>query len=1336
MQTNQEKLDSLSREQLQLLLKRRAEKGMKNRKEPLRMERNADNEYELSNSQQRFWFMEQLDGADEALHNNPIYGILDFTDPLDVGLFEKTFQEIIRRHEIFRTRFISKAGVPYQKIVDEVDFKLEYEDIRLLPEEEKTAYMQQAARREAGKRIPLEKAPLIHMRLLRIADASYLFLYTPHHIISDGWTNAQFMKEFVIIYTALQRNRVHPLSSPDCQYVDYVAWEKAWLQSEACRESRAYWKRTLLPLPDELVLPHDRPLPAEISHRGKMTVGYLGQDLTEKINHYCQENGFTAFQFFLAALNVLLFRYSHQSDIVIGIPVANRNVKEYQDVFGLLLNTLPYRTKLAAGSSFRTVVEQIKELSTNNLKHQYLPFDRLLSELSVERNLQTSPLFRVLFVFQNIPSLYAAGPVRITPYKIDPGITKSDLNFWVEEYGGEFSITLTARTDLFSEGMIGRMAEHYRNVLRAVAEDDKQKIEKVDFLTEKEKQLIFARREIASPRGNIKDWFEDISRECHDQVAVESGGKSITYRQLEIQANCLANFLLMNNKEKKPVAIAMKRSIEMIVGLLGVVKSGVPYVPVDPHLPPARIDYILADSQAAQVITEEKLREVLATSRQGQSPAVALRPEDPVYIIYTSGTTGKPKGVVVPHRALVNYVQAVTARIGFQARERYATVSTIAADLGNTMIFPSLLNGGTLCVATEDEILSPELLARRFGETPPDHLKIVPSHLQALLGGGEAILPRKNLIFGGESLSAGLVEQIRDRAAGIKIHNHYGPTEATVGVTTCLLTGQESEISIGRPLDNVYIYLLDEQRAVVPFGVEGEIYIGGACLAKAYLHNEVLTEERFVDDPYAPGKKLFKTGDRACLKEDGAIIFKGRNDRQVKIRGNRVELREIELQLETLVGVRQAVVLIPSPKTAHQLWAMVQTVAGKEELDYRHMLAERMPGYMVPARIVRTDRLPVTPNGKIDYEAVVEKIRNTRVTKATREEVASPLTEEERQVRAIFCKVLKTEAVNKDDSFFELGGNSLSAIELLYNLNSLFKADLPLSFLFRHASVQKIIEGLHEREAFSPLVKIKEGKGCKTLFLVHPAGGNIFCYHTFSDRLAGDMTIYGLQSRPGKIDARGIRELARYYLDAIKKHGFEGELIFGGWSMGALTAYEMAVEWSKETAQYPPVLVIDQMAYAPYASKSYDDNDRIVVFAEKVEHMIGHPLCLTKERLQNLSPQDRSLLFLDAFKHHGLVPESVQIGDFHGFLEQMIVHNELVSAYRPSLYEGKVVVVRSEEALVLKDDATTYSLERPADLLWGEFATKVDVATSPGNHVSMMRPPFVDVLVQRIQKIL
>lgn len=1336
MQNNQQKLDSLSREQLQLLLKRRAEKGAENRTEPMRMQRNVAHEYVLSNSQQQFWFMEQLDGEQEGLHNNPVYGLLDFGTALDISLFEKTFQEIIRRHEIFRTFFISKAGVPYQKIVDEVNFSLNYEDVRSLPEAEKRAYMQHAACGEAAKKISLDKAPLMNMRLIRISETSYLFLYTPHHIISDGWTNAQFMKEFAMIYMALRQNAKHSLPQPACQYVDYVAWEKAWLQSDACKESIAYWKQAMSPLPDELVLPHDRAVPGKLSHRGKMTAGFLGKELTGKINQYCQENGFTPFQFFLAALDVLLFRYSHQSDIVVGIPVANRNVKEYQDVLGLVMNTLPYRTKLAAGDSFRSVVSQVKEVSDHNLKHQHLPFDILLSQLSAERSWQASPLFRVLFVFQNIPSLYAVGHIRIDPYKIDLGVTKSDLNFWVEEYGGEFNITLTACTDLFSEGMMERIMEHYRRVLQSAVRDASREIGKVDFLTEKEKQLIFRSRETAPAGRNVKDWFESVSRNRPDQVAVESGGKFLTYRQLEIMANRLAHFLQANNKEKKPVAIAMKRSVEMIVGLLGVVKSGAPYVPVDPNQPQERIDYILNDSQSAWVITEEKLQDILAVSPQTGNPSVGIQPEDPVYIIYTSGTTGKPKGVIVSHRAIANYVSAVNARIGFQAGERYATVSTIAADLGNTMIFPSLLNGGMLWVATEAEILSPELLAKRFRQSPPDHLKIVPSHLQALLKGGEMILPRKNLIFGGESLSIGLVKQIRGQFPSLRIHNHYGPTEATIGVTTCLLTGNESEIPIGKPLDNVYIYLLDDHLSVVPVGVEGEIYIGGACLANAYLHQESLTREKFVDDPYTPGKKLFKTGDRGFLKEDGAIVFRGRNDRQVKIRGNRVELREIELQLEALDGVQQAVALIPSEKTNRQLWAMVHTVSGRGDADYRALLSERMPAYMVPVRIVQTDRLPVTPNGKIDYDAVAERIRLARQAEVVPEKEAAPLTGEEKQVRDIFCKVLKTPAVNRDDSFFEIGGNSLSAIELLYSLNRCFQTDLSLSFLFRHASVQKIVEGLHERPSFASLVKIKEGNGRKALFLVHPAGGNIFCYHTFSDRMAGDTTIYGLQSQPGKIDTRGIRELARHYLDEVEKCGFGGELIFGGWSMGALTAYEMAVEWSKEKGQCPPVLVIDQMAYALAVSGHSDDNDRIALFAEKVEHLIGHPLGITREKLQNLSPESRSLLFLDAFKRDGLVPQSVQISDFHGFLEQMIVHNEQVSAYRPSRYEGKVIVVRSEEALLLKDDTTTYSLERPDDLLWREFAGQVVVVTSPGNHVSMMRPPYVEVLARRVQEIL
>jgi thioesterase domain-containing protein/acyl carrier protein len=610
--------------------------------------------------------------------------------------------------------------------------------------------------------------------------------------------------------------------------------------------------------------------------------------------------------------------------------------------------------------------------------------------------------------------------------------------------------------------------------------------------------------------------------------------------------------------------------------------------------------------------------------------------------------------------------------------------------------------------------------------------------LNALLNGGLDILPAKAIIFGGEVLNKQLVERIKRMSPTLEIYNHYGPTESTIGVTTYKVSGDEEEIPIGKPLNNTCVYLLDEEGAALPAGVEGEIYIGGESLANGYLNNPELTREKFITDPYYPDRKLFKTGDKGILDNEGNLLFRGRKDRQVKIRGNRVELREIEVCLEDLDIVSQAVVLTPSSKTKEQLWAVVQAKETADAEKIKALLIHALPGYMIPDRIFILNLIPVTSNGKTDYDKIHSLINEEKSRQNAAVQLES-LTSDEQKIQAIFAKILGIECFGPDDSFFDLGGNSLSAIELLYHIKQTFQVNLPLAFLFHYSTIKKIAGELHKNNTFQPLVKMKEGCGDDVLVLVHPAGGDVFCYHTFSGQFVSDISIYGLQSRivvSGDTN-NAIKILADKYLSIIESQNIQGNLIFGGWSMGALIAFEMAVKYSAKKDLFPSVLIIDQTAYTHNVStNSKDDMDRIVLFAEKVEHLIGEELGITREKIKDMSDWECSALFFEKFRHYGLVPESIEINDFHGFLELMIYHNEISLNYYPSDYKGKVIVVKSENPMMLRTGATLYSDERPRDLLWRTFAGEIHEITSPGNHVSMMRSPFVEVLVKRLEKIL
>jgi non-ribosomal peptide synthetase component F len=692
-----------------------------------------------------------------------------------------------------------------QKILPHAKINLNYVDIRDLSLAEQNNYMKQVAARNASEAIPLDQAPLLRLEVLRPGESSYLFLYTPHHIISDGWSNARLMQELVTIYSVLSQGGTVQLPTPTVSYIDYVAWEQQWLQSKEYKSGLEYWKQQFKSLPEPLRLPADRAQGSKPTHQGKMFKFSLTPEWTTELHRFCMEQQLTPFHFCLTALYTLLYRYSGQDDIVVGIPVANRGIEAYRDVLGLMLNTLPYRTKIKADDSFLTLALQVKENSEANLAQQKVPFDKIVSNIDIERNLQTTPLFRVLFTFQNIPSLYHVEQIKIEPYKVDIGLTKFDLNFWVEEFNGAFNLTLTASDTLFSEAMIEHILEHYLLVLHSTLSNPQQKIEEVDFLTEEEKRVQLSELiSSGTPIHSIKELFELGVAAWPERIAVECGGESMSYYQLNIKANQLAHFLLRENPTKRPIAIFAGRSLNVICAVLAAIKSGTPYVPIDHKLPKERIQYILNDSEAELVMSEELMGDILSRDIVGETvnPQVITRAEDILYIIYTSGTSGCPKGVCIPHRAVANYVGAVNRRVGFGGEERYACVSTLAADLGNTMVFPALMNGGTLLLATDDEILSSTLLSERFRLNPPDYLKIVPSHLRALWDNGSRALPKKGLILGGEIFPIGLANEIRHHSPQLAIYNHYGPTETCIGTTMYRIEGGEEEIPIGIPLDN------------------------------------------------------------------------------------------------------------------------------------------------------------------------------------------------------------------------------------------------------------------------------------------------------------------------------------------------------------------------------------------------------------------------------------------------------------------------------------------------------------------------------------------------------
>jgi amino acid adenylation domain-containing protein len=1355
------RLSSLSPERIQALVRKLGKPAGTGH---ARMPRNSEQRYPLSSAQERMWFLCQLSPGSRAF-NNPIAVRLRPGEPLDRARLERSLNETVRQHEILRTTFHAERGVPVQVVHDEMPVAIAWEDLRGMPDERRESEAERLARAAGRQRFDLATGPLVALGVVRLRELEYLLLLTTHHIVSDGWSNVMLARELSATYASLERAGVPGLPPPELQYVDYVQWERDWMRDDKCRSQLAYWQRQLSPELPPLPLPAGRARPAVPSHAGGMETRLLPTGLGAALRDLAKEERVSLFQVLMAALAALLYRYTAQETITIGTSTANRNRRELQAVMGLFMNTLAIRAQVDGAGPFRALLRHVHTVCQDALAHQELPFEKLIGELNPQRALNAHPIFQVMFVHQNFPSLQEVSGIRMEVVKVEYGMAKLDLTLWAEEVDGDLLLTLYYARDLFEASAVRRMLAHYQALLASAVQHPDGRVDELACFPDAGIPAA-AIRSVPPPANAparalcFHHRFEAEAGRSPSRLAVEGGGETLTYGQLNAEANRLARHLLASGaRPGTPVALLLSRTPRMIVGILGILKAGCAYLPLDMAHPPARLDLVLKDAGAGLLVTEERCRPVLASlsvaldavDLDADAGAIARRHaqnlDDPTaaeglaYVIYTSGTTGAPKGVAVEHRNLVSYCDAVWPVMQLSAGDRCATVSSLAADLGNTMIFPPLANGATVVVVPEDLIADAAGLAACFARHPVDALKIVPSHLGALLISGAAghLFPRRLLMLGGEASPWELVDRVRAASPSCRIVNHYGPTETTIGVLTCEVPdGRDTaygSLPLGFPLAGSQVYVLDKAGQPLPVGISGEVYIGGANVSRGYLHRPDRTAERFVPDPFGTGGRLYRTGDRAMLLESGAILFLGRVDRQVKIRGFRVELPEIERVLAQHSDVERAVVLPPSPGDPRQrLVACVQRRASSsiDAEALRQSLRSRLPAYMVPGAFAFPGSIPLTPNGKVDYHAL--SACEAQSPEMGRE---APRDALELQLAHLWGALLGTDAIGISDNFFDVGGHSLLATQLMARISETFGARLPLATLFEHGTVRQMADLLRANKTVgsgSPLVAIQPRGSNPPLFFVHPAGGNVLCYYHLARSLGDGLPFYGLQALPsdGGQERTSVAAMARTYLDAILTVPGKGVPILGGWSMGALVAFEIAHLYTGARGQLPTVVVLDQRAPEAGSGDGQDDLSRLASFSRKVSELVGRDLGLDAAALAGRTEDERAALFLERFKAHGLAPEATDLKGFRSFLDLMLTHNRITADYAPEGYPGQVLVFRAADPMGF-DGSANPPAERPWDLGWQKHTSNpVRVVDVPGNHVSMMQTPNVQTLAERL----
>ena len=1036
-------------------------------------------EFSVSFAQQRLWFMQQL------LPGNPFYNMpipLRLRGELDVVALQACLDALVARHETLRTTFRTQGETAFQVIAPPGPVKLGAVDLTAVPEGERGEQARRLVREDGLRAFDLSTGPLIRAQLLRLSAEDHVLQLTLHHIIADGWSIPVLFRDLGELYQASCAGRAPQLPALAIQYADFSVWQRDWLTGSVLSEQLGYWRDRLEGI-SELQLPTDRPRPALPTHAGARETLRLSSQLSAALGAVSRRNGATLYMVLLTAFKVLLQRYTRQDDLVVGSPIANRTRLELEELIGFFVNSLVMRTDASGDPSFVELLQRVRRVALDAFAHQDLPFERLVEELDPERDLSRNPLFQVMFVLQNATSdatlsMSAGLVVETFPEAVET--IRFDLEVHVWELAEQLSVDFHYNTDLFDAATIRRMLGHYERVLEAVVANPEVRISEVALLDAAERHRLLEewnRTGAAYPVARcVHELVEEQARIRPDALALECEGRQLTYRELDDRAEHVAQQLGERGAGANGlVAVYLERSLEMVVALLAVWKAGGAYVPIDPQYPPERVRFMLEDAQARVVLTQKSLSGALrdsaaavlhldaeeavpAASAGRRARGAAMSPEQLAYVIYTSGSTGQPKGVSITHASLCNLVYWHRQAYEVTPADRATQIAGPAFDASVWELWPYLAAGASVHIPDDTTRLDPARLVRWLMEQRIT-LTFLPTPLAevALRERWPQAGALRALLTGGDRLNQRPAHKLPFRLV-----NHYGPTENTV-VSTCAdvpAGASTTAPAIGRPLPNTRAYVVDARLQPVPIGVPGELLVGGAQLAAGYWNRPELTAEKFIADPFSatPGARLYRTGDLVRYLPDGNIEFVGRIDSQVKIRGHRIELGEVEAALGRHPAVRQAVAMLreDEPGDRRLVAYVVANEGAPADLvaQLRAQLRTRLPEYMIPAATVLLDVLPLSPNGKVDRKSLPVPERAAYASGG----YETPVGEVEAALAQIWADVLGLERVGRHDQFFELGGHSLLATQVVSRASDRFGLNIPLKLLFEKSTLSSFAE--------------------------------------------------------------------------------------------------------------------------------------------------------------------------------------------------------------------------------------------------------------------------------------
>jgi amino acid adenylation domain-containing protein len=1255
----------------------------------------------LSFAQQRLWLLDRL-SPQSSLYN--VAHVLRLQGVLDAAALRSAFDALARRHEVLRTRFETIDGQPAQIIDAEPQFEWDIEDLSAPAAGERALESRRRAEIEANKPFDLARGPLMRARVLRLDEREHWLLLTLHHIVTDRWSMGVLAEEVSALYAAKLEGCAASIDALPVQFADYAIWQREFLQGCVLEEQLAYWKQSLCDL-QPLELPADRKRPAIGRFRAGRVYLDLGEALTRLLKNLSRRENATLFMTLLASFQVLLFRYSGQEDVAVGVPVAGRRRPELEGLIGCFVNTLVLRGDLSGEPSFRTFLERTRARVLADLRYQDLPFEKLVEELAPVRDPSRNPLFQVAFTLQNTPPrgwrLPGIDVERLEEIAADGA--KFDLSLTLSESGESLRARLEYATELFDAVTIERMAAQWRSLLEDIVAHPDSPVSRLKLIDDDERRRILvdwnATRTSYPADASIAAVFAAQARRTPDSIALIDGPRTLTYAALDFESDALAHRLTTAGAAAGArVAVCIERSIDEVIALLGVLKTGCAYVPLDPGHPPERLAELVTDADVAAVVTVESALRALAVARAKSErpvlmlgraealaaqaradPLPATRGDDPAYVMFTSGSTGTPKGVVIPQRAVLRLVLG-TDYVQLGRDDVVAHLSNPAFDAATFEIWGALLNGAKLAVIPRDAVLSPPQLAAALDAAAVSTLFLTTALFNQIARDAPAAFARRQVLFGGEAAEPPSVAAALSAGEPRQLLHVYGPTEATTFATWHEVREIEPDaltVPIGKPIANTEVYILDEHREPVPPGIPGEIWIGGPGLALGYLNDAALTSDRFIAHPFSadPGARLYRTRDRARYRADGAIEFMGRFDNQIKIRGYRIEPAEVEAALLKLPRVRQAIVLAHGTTSAtRRLSAYVVPAEGATltPQDLWLDLRRTLPEYLVPHGIVLLQALPITPSGKIDRRALPDPVDLADRNAASR---APPATLIEHMLATIWKRLLGVRGIGVRDSFFDLGGHSLLAAQMIDEIERACAVRLPVTALFTASTIERIAEMIRVGVTTAAPIDTLNGGGSRPpLFFLHGDyyEGGLYC-RGLAAALGSEQPFHAVHPHglDGKAVPPSIESMAADRVAVIRRERPHGPYFLGGHCNGALVAVEIARQLIDAGEEVPVVVVLDGVAREGF-----------------VEFSAGAP-----PSSERGSRRDRSA-----------TPVLVNERDV---VDVMGRFRDAVRKYVPKRFPGRIAVLRS---------AGTRDT-RP-DLGWRSFAAEVETHALPGSHLT------------------